>query len=270
MIDGEPKNSVVNKAGKVVQPDLAALALDDDPDLVDQAIADARAHLEETGVVVEEDDEGGIKTVGVKGDIDREEAEDAEEAAAKELESTDDGAKVSIQDILAAFSDIKGGSKKDFGSGKGVRKSHTIAAKRLGKVVNADSIVVTEDLDAMRPKTREDCKNSERPCPWVGCRHNLYLDINPSTGSIKMNFPDAEPGDLIYSCILDIVDVYAEGVCLEDVASMMNLTRERVRQIEAAAGARVRSSMMAQEYKRNFIRDDSRPVVDRWAAVSFN
>lgn len=28
-----------------------------------------------------------------------------------------------------------------------------------------------------RPKTRGDCANSPRPCPWVGCRHHLLLEV---------------------------------------------------------------------------------------------
>lgn len=27
------------------------------------------------------------------------------------------------------------------------------------------------------------------PCPFVSCRHHLYLDVNPETGAIKVNFP---------------------------------------------------------------------------------
>src|SRR5579862_8754179 len=29
--------------------------------------------------------------------------------------------------------------------------------------------------DVERPRTRADCANVARPCPWVGCKHNLYL-----------------------------------------------------------------------------------------------
>src|SRR5581483_1287305 len=29
-----------------------------------------------------------------------------------------------------------------------------------------------------RPRTRGECVDGPRPCPWVGCRHHLALDVN--------------------------------------------------------------------------------------------
>lgn len=81
-----------------------------------------------------------------------------------------------------------------------------------------------------RPCHRGDCDSFTRPCPFVGCKYNLYLDVNSDTGSIKFNFPDVEPGEMIESCTLDVADRGEHT--LEDVAAMMNITRERVRQVE--------------------------------------
>jgi hypothetical protein len=69
-----------------------------------------------------------------------------------------------------------------------------------------------------------------RPCPWVACKHHLYLDINPETGSIKINFPDLEPWELKHTCALDVAE--RGGITLEEVGEIMNLTRERIRQVE--------------------------------------
>lgn len=85
-------------------------------------------------------------------------------------------------------------------------------------------------VEETRPKTRGECAGASRPCPWVSCKHHLYLDVDPETGAIKFNFPDVEPEDLIESCSLDLAD--RGGLVLEDVANTLNLTRERVRQIE--------------------------------------
>jgi hypothetical protein len=82
-----------------------------------------------------------------------------------------------------------------------------------------------------KPKTRLDCKNIERPCPWVGCKHHLYLDVHPTRHYIILNFPDIEPWELHPSCTLDIVDEF-DGLVLETIGRIMNLTRERARQIE--------------------------------------
>ena len=81
-----------------------------------------------------------------------------------------------------------------------------------------------------RPTTREQCRGEQRPCPWVACKHHLYLDINPETGSIKINFPELEPWELPNSCSLDVAE--RGGITLEEVGEIMNLTRERIRQVE--------------------------------------
>jgi hypothetical protein len=64
----------------------------------------------------------------------------------------------------------------------------------------------------------------------VSCKHHLYLDINPTTGSIKLNFPELEPWELPHTCALDVAE--AGGHTLDEVGEVTNLTRERVRQVE--------------------------------------
>jgi len=72
-----------------------------------------------------------------------------------------------------------------------------------------------------------------RPCGFVSCRHHLYLGVNERTGSIKLNFPGLEVWDLPESCALDVAD--RGEMTLEAVGELMNLTRERVRQLETSA-----------------------------------
>lgn len=72
-----------------------------------------------------------------------------------------------------------------------------------------------------------------RPCVRVRCRHNLYLDPTIG-GALKLNFPSLEPEEMAgTSCSLDVADL--GGVHLEQVAFAMNVTHERVRQIEVDA-----------------------------------
>lgn len=91
---------------------------------------------------------------------------------------------------------------------------------------------VVEVEEYPRPQTREACQEVERPCPYVGCRYHLYLDVLPS-GSIKFNFPDLEPDELEVSCSLDVADDGDHS--LEQVGVYLNLTRERARQLEDKA-----------------------------------
>ncbi len=86
--------------------------------------------------------------------------------------------------------------------------------------------------DHPRPTRRAECWEMERPCPFVGCRHHLYIEVGEN-GSIKLNFPDLEPHQIPQTCSLDVAE--HEGVTLEGVGEITNLTRERVRQIEVIA-----------------------------------
>lgn len=98
--------------------------------------------------------------------------------------------------------------------------------------------------DGQRPATRGDCAEGPRPCPYVSCRFHLLLDAMPN-GHLKINFPqifnsDDEP-DLelmVETCALDVAD--RTGATLMEVADLMNVTRERVRQIEEKAIQKVR------------------------------
>ena len=110
-------------------------------------------------------------------------------------------------------------------------RSKTIALKRLTRAelaAGAAEFPPVDDSD--RPRTRAECSGGQRPCPWVACKHHLYLDINPRTGSIKINFPDLEPWELPHTCALDVAD--AGALTLEEIGAVTNLTRERVRQLE--------------------------------------
>ncbi|MBS1124927.1 MAG: hypothetical protein H6Q90_7155 [Deltaproteobacteria bacterium] len=109
-------------------------------------------------------------------------------------------------------------------------RSKTIAMKRLTREELRVGAAMYPPVDIARPTNRSECREDMRPCPWVACKHHLYLDINPETGSIKINFPDLEPWELKNTCALDVAE--KGGITLEEVGEIMNLTRERIRQVE--------------------------------------
>ena len=109
-------------------------------------------------------------------------------------------------------------------------RSKTIAMKRLTREELRQGALMYPPVDIPRPESRAECREEMRPCPWVACKHHLYLDINPETGSIKINFPDLEPWELKHTCALDVAE--RGGITLEEVGEIMNLTRERIRQVE--------------------------------------
>jgi hypothetical protein len=89
-----------------------------------------------------------------------------------------------------------------------------------------------------RPKTRGECCDGPRPCPFVSCKFHLYLDVT-EVGSIKFNFPEIDDlSQMAETCALDVAD--RGGVTLEEVGSFMSFTRERTRQIEDEAVTKLR------------------------------
>src|SRR5438067_11489437 len=69
-------------------------------------------------------------------------------------------------------------------------RSKTIAMKRLTREELRVGALMYPPVDIPRPTTRAECREEARPCPWVACKHHLYLGVNTETGLIKNNFPD--------------------------------------------------------------------------------
>jgi hypothetical protein len=125
-------------------------------------------------------------------------------------------------------------------------RSKTIATKRLTREELRIGALMYPPADVDRPDARADCVNDDRrPCPFVACKHHLYLDVNPDTGSIKINFPDLEVWEMADTCGLDVAD--RGGITLEEVGEIMNLTRERIRQVEVRGLLKLRMTIPNRE-----------------------
>jgi len=116
--------------------------------------------------------------------------------------------------------------------------------RRLAGEIDPEEQELLKLIDLQRPRTRAECMNGPRPCLFVSCKHNLYLDVNPETGSIKLNFPDKEIWELAYTCALDVAE--KGGITLEEVGEIMNLTRERIRQVETRGLMKLREATEAE------------------------
>lgn len=79
-----------------------------------------------------------------------------------------------------------------------------------------------------------------RPCPFVSCIHNLFLDVGED-GSIKRRHD--EPWDMPAdaSCALDVADGGPQ-TC-ERVAEVLGVSPGRVSQIETVAHAALREEL---------------------------
>jgi hypothetical protein len=118
-------------------------------------------------------------------------------------------------------------------------RAKTIAPKRLTRLelIERDRLIYPTDIE--RPLTREECRTMPRPCPFVSCTHHLYLDVNPLSGAIKLNFPHLEVWEMAETCSLDVAD--RGGITLEEVGAILNLTRERIRQVEVRGLSKIKS-----------------------------
>lgn len=112
--------------------------------------------------------------------------------------------------------------------------------------VRSGALAIVEEPSPERPRTRGACVDGPRPCPWVGCRHNLYLDVR-MVGSITRNFPAIDPDEMGASCALD--EAEHGGMTLENVAVRMGFTRERARQLEASGLRKIRETQDGQEMR---------------------
>lgn len=119
-------------------------------------------------------------------------------------------------------------------------RARSIAVRRLTKEKLRIGRLLYPEESYWKPRTRAECQSFERPCPFVSCEYHLYLDVSPTTGSIKLNFPDLEPWELEETCTLDVAD--RGELTLKEVGEIMNLTRERIRQIELRGLEKIRDS----------------------------
>lgn len=119
-------------------------------------------------------------------------------------------------------------------------RAKTISGARLTRAERRLPSMAIYPEDVERPRTRGECEGGPRPCPFVSCAHHLYLDVNDATGAIKLNFPHLEVDELKESCSLDVAD--RGGITLEEVGDILNLTRERIRQIEVKGQERARAA----------------------------
>lgn len=105
---------------------------------------------------------------------------------------------------------------------------------------------IAREIEKSRPTQRGECKESLRPCPYMSCRHHLFLNVS-TAGSISETFLDRDLDEIPESCSLDVAD--RGGHTLEEISKILGITRERARQIEDSALKKVKSiKNLKEEY----------------------
>ncbi len=80
------------------------------------------------------------------------------------------------------------------------------------------------------PARRAECIEGPRPCPWSTCRYHLRVE--------RRGLQAAKADVTQETCALDLAE--RGGMKLQEVADVLGVTRERVRQIELRALERIR------------------------------
>lgn len=116
-----------------------------------------------------------------------------------------------------------------------LRRPISIAGRhRITRAERAGFVDLPPGWDADRPRTRGDCKDGPRPCPWAGCRYHLYIDVRPGDGSLKLNFPGVDLADMQETCALDVAEKHS-GLFPEQIAELLNVTEPAARLIVNSA-----------------------------------
>jgi hypothetical protein len=89
-----------------------------------------------------------------------------------------------------------------------------------------------------RPMTRGECEAGPRPCPWVSCRYHLAVDVTATQA--RFIRPELPVENMADTCALDVAVQRPEGLRQEDVAAILDLSIESIRQTEIASRAGMR------------------------------
>jgi hypothetical protein len=116
--------------------------------------------------------------------------------------------------------------------------------RRSKKLRVVDALQLPDDWEMLPgvPATRADCANVARPCPYLSCRHHLWLRLqsenpgNPKAG--KQGATTFKPSSN-QSCALDVAE---KGATFEEIGRFLGCDSTRARQIAAAAIDKLRDA----------------------------
>ena len=96
-------------------------------------------------------------------------------------------------------------------------------------------------------------------CPWIRCRwHMIWIFLPDSkwADSQAQSVRKMEDDEIVrlmenmaFSCEIDLLRAYPDGVTLSVLGEIMGCTRERVRQIQETAHAKLQKRMLWSKYQ---------------------
>jgi len=92
--------------------------------------------------------------------------------------------------------------------------------------------------NAGAPRTRSECLTAPRPCPWVGCRYHLALELGPN-GQPLLDSTERRPWEMAETCALDVAD---RGQHTQtEVAQFFGVSRAAIHETEHRALEKLRA-----------------------------
>jgi hypothetical protein len=109
------------------------------------------------------------------------------------------------------------------------------------RIVESLELPSSWEMRAGVPRTRGECKDGPRPCPYVSCRHHLWLRLqeeqpgNPQEG--RQGATTLRPSTMD-TCALDVAE--RGRATFEEIGAILGVHPTRARQIAEAALAELR------------------------------
>ena len=122
-------------------------------------------------------------------------------------------------------------------------------------------------LPIVRPTTRADCRGGVRPCPFVACRFNLLMDVQPggslvfnaaaaAAPALNLSTDEPEADDIIErvtdawaeydgpSCALDVIEAQCgDETGGAEVAQALGVSRQAVDQMLGRCVPKLRNKL---------------------------
>lgn len=108
--------------------------------------------------------------------------------------------------------------------------------------------VLPQHWNGERPKFRADCEDGPRPCPFVGCRLHLLIDVDERGRLFKTRDFDEDDANSIVEALHDMPQTCAWDVgqagnhTQQEVARLLNVDQSSVSHTETSGMRRARAA----------------------------
>lgn len=114
-----------------------------------------------------------------------------------------------------------------------------MAVRRLEVIGNKPTSDDMRELEEARPKTRGDCVDGIRPCPFISCKFNTYIAHITQRGEVKTPFAQDVTELTVSNCALDY-----SGATWEEIGEATGVDREAARVTADRAAVKMQRAML--------------------------